>query len=91
MKRILMLAGGAVVATLMAGCVAVPYGGPAYGSAYYGTDDYNYYGYGPGYAVAPAPVVTLGVGGYYGGGYYRGWHGRGWGGRGRGGGWGWHH
>ncbi len=78
-----MLAGGAAVAMTMAGCVAVPYGAPAYGDAYYG--NYGYYGYGPGYAVAPAPVVTLGVsGGYYGGGYYRGWHGRGRG-------WGWHH
>ena len=83
-KRILMLSGGAAVAMLMAGCVAVPVGAPAYGDTYY--DGYGYAPgyYAPGYAVAPAPVVTFGVGGYYGGGYYRGWHGRGRG-------WGWHH
>ncbi|WP_242560372.1 MULTISPECIES: hypothetical protein [Pandoraea] len=80
MKRTLMLAGGAAVALLLGGCVAVPYGAPAYGGGYY-----SGYDYAPGYAVAPAPVVTFGVsgGGYYGGGYHRGW--------GRGRGWGWHH
>ena len=83
MKRLLMLAGGAAVAVMMAGCVAVPYGGGYY-------DSYGYVpgydaGYAPGYVVVPAPTVTFGVsGGYYGGGYYRGWHGRGRG-------WGWHH
>lgn len=81
MKRLLMLAGGVAVAMTMAGCVAVPYGAPAYGNAYY-----DNYGYAPGYAVAPAPVVTFGVSGsYYRGDYDRGW--RGHGGRG----WGWRH
>ncbi|VVD61530.1 hypothetical protein [Pandoraea fibrosis] len=91
MKRILMLAGGAAAAVMMAGCVAVPYGAPAYGGGYYDSYGYapgydaGYAGYAPGYAVAPAPVVTFGVSsGYYGGRYYRGWHGRGRG-------WGWHH
>ncbi|VVE87331.1 hypothetical protein [Pandoraea bronchicola] len=94
MKRLLMLAGGAAVAVMMAGCVAVPYGSPVYGGAYYDGYGYTpgydagyagYAGYAPGYAVVPAPTVTFGVsGGYYGGGYYRGWHGRGRG-------WGWHH
>ncbi|VVD92072.1 hypothetical protein PCO31110_01674 [Pandoraea communis] len=79
-KRLLMLAGGTAVVVMMAGCVAVPYGSPAYG--YY--DNYGYApgydaGYAPGYVV-PAPVVTFGVSG----GYDRGW-------RGRGRGWGWHH
>ncbi|MGR9580396.1 hypothetical protein [Pandoraea sputorum] len=86
MKRRLMLAGGAAVAMLLGGCVAVPYGAPAYGGAYDNGYAYAPGYYAPGYAVAPAPVVTVGVGGYYGGGYYRGWHGRGWGR-----GWGWHH
>ncbi|MBN9093283.1 MULTISPECIES: hypothetical protein [Pandoraea] len=81
MKRLLMLAGGVAVAMTMAGCVAVPYGAPAYGNAYY-----DNYGYAPGYAVAPAPVVTFGVSGsYYRGDYDRGWRGRG------GRGWGWRH
>ncbi|VVE62833.1 hypothetical protein PAN31117_01031 [Pandoraea anapnoica] len=86
MKRRLMLAGGAAVAMLLAGCVAVPYGAPVYGDAYNNGYAYAPGYYAPGYAVAPAPVVTVGVGGYYGGGYYRGWRGRGWGR-----GWGWHH
>ncbi|VVE07500.1 hypothetical protein PNO31109_02453 [Pandoraea nosoerga] len=80
-KRLSMLTGGAAIVMLMAGCVAVPYGQPAYGA--YGYDDYYGYGYAPGYAVAPAPVVTFGVSGGYYRGYRDGWRG--------GRGWGWRH
>ena len=50
----------ALMLALLAGCVVVPEGGPAYGSSY---------GYGYGYGYAPAPVYVAPAYPAYGYGY----------------------
>ncbi|GAB3627944.1 hypothetical protein PTE30175_04657 [Pandoraea terrae] len=81
MKRILLVTAGATLLTALGGCVAVPYGPPAYGYS-----DYDYYGYAPGYyGYAPGYYVGPSITFDYRSGFGR--RGRGWG-RGDGS---WHH